>query len=396
MMMMEMFARFVLSICVGIWLTVCASAQGFNIPGIDQNILSAKTTGYSLATTDCGKTITLGGSAFYALTVGAASGFPASCSVVVANIDTTRGKTMTINGVTFPNSGILWPLQTFALRNENNTWTIFNPPGRWKLTGSTTFRIDAAGANTNDGLATGAGGAFQTINGGLAVIKGVIDANFQAVAFQALCGGATYSENIDLPNFVGAFSGGGLGSNTPTLIGDTTTPTNCNLVGNSGAGTVSKTGPGHDWVVRGFKVTSTGSAGPCIGADAQAWIRLGEMNYGACSNHLNAQNYAVVEPMANYTVSASPASSHAFTVNGGSIQHVGEQITLSGTPNFPGAFAFSIRNSFQNWIGVTFSGSGTGPRYSCSIGGGIETNGGGATFLPGNSAGSCANPGWYN
>src|ERR1700728_1359409 len=138
-------------------------------PGVDTNVLNAQTSAYSALSTDCGKTITLAGSAFYALTVGVATGFPATCSIVVANIDSGRGKTMTINGVSFPNSGILWPGQSFTLKNENNVWTVIHPPGRWKNTAAVEFYVDKLGSNSNDGLASGSGG-FLTISGALSVI----------------------------------------------------------------------------------------------------------------------------------------------------------------------------------------------------------------------------------
>jgi hypothetical protein len=44
---------------------------------------------------------------------------------------------------------------------------------------------------------------------------------------------------------------------------------------------------------------------------------------------------------------------------------------------------------------MTFTGSATGPRYRADSLGLIQTNGAGATYLPGNSAGSTSAGGQY-
>jgi hypothetical protein len=45
---------------------------------------------------------------------------------------------------------------------------------------------------------------------------------------------------------------------------------------------------------------------------------------------------------------------------------------------------------------VTYSGAATGSRYGAALNGVIQTNGGGATYFPGNSAGSTSVGGQYN
>jgi hypothetical protein len=78
-------------------------------------------------------------------------------------------------------------------------------------------------------------------------------------------------------------------------------------------------------------------------------------------------------------------------LTGASIVH-----TLLGVPAFPGGFAFCSRNGVQGWIGASFAGTATGGRYFALTGGGIETNGGGASFFPGNSVLGATSPAWYN
>lgn len=367
--------------------------------GVDQNVLNAQTSAYPAATTDCGKTITLGGSAFYTLTIGAASGFPPTCSIVVANIDTGRGKIMAINGVTFPNNSILWPLQTFTLKNENNAWTVINPPGRWKLAGSVQFEVNSAGSNSNDGLATGAANAFQTIPGAINILSTSVDAAQQFIKLHTNCVGVvTYTGVIAFQPIVNQNVGFNPASQkNPILSGDTTTPTNCILTSASGA-TVQAIG-NVQWNIEGFQVKNTDGSSPCILVDQQSWVRAGVMDFNSCNgaagNHIVAENFSSYEATANYTISAG-ASSHVFTTLMGEFIETGVTVTLTGTPAFAFSFATSERNSLQLWSGTTFSGSATGKRYTTTIGGGIETSGAGATFLPGNSAGTATNPGWYN
>ncbi len=81
---------------------------------------------------------------------------------------------------------------------------------------------------------------------------------------------------------------------------------------------------------------------------------------------------------------------------GGKVIHQpGQTVTLAGTPAFSLAYAFASDTSLISVSSVTFSGSATGTRYNVSANGVIDTAGGGATYLPGNSAGVAATGGQY-
>jgi len=67
---------------------------------------------------------------------------------------------------------------------------------------------------------------------------------------------------------------------------------------------------------------------------------------------------------------------------------------VTGTPNFVGSFANASRNGTLQAIGVTYSGSATGARYVAS-GNGVIYTGGGASYFPGNAAGSTSTGGQY-
>jgi hypothetical protein len=333
------------------------------------------------------------------LTAGPASGFPAGCSVFVANIDSLRGKLMSIDGITFPNRNHLWPLQTFGLLNASNSWVILNPPTKWKLTQSITFHVDPDGSLLNDGLAAGPSGAFPTIQSAIDIVAESIDANQQPLIIQTKCIGGppvTYNENVQLMDITGALKTGGFDSATPLLIGDAATPSNC-MINGRGLFTLFAVGKLNDWIVRGFKYTNVDTS--CVVADGDARIRFGEADFGSCGGAAGAQiiaeNNGTVEAMTNYTISAG-AAYHVLANNRGLYQTHGQlTVTIENNPAFI-AFVLANRNSLQLWLGSSLSGSATGQRYNCSLGGGIDTGGGGANFFPGDSDGICTSPGWYN
>lgn len=366
------------------------------------NVLNAQTSNYILGTTDCGKTISLGGTAFYTLTVNAASTYPSTCSVDVVNIDSGRGKKMAINATTFPNNNILWPKQSFTLANAANTWQIINPPGRWKLFVGAQFEVDSTGNNANDCLGTGATGACATIQGAIDLIVQILDANAQFVKIHTDCSSPpkTYTESVRLKPIVGQNTGNDPSSNlNPILSGDATTPTNCIITSSSGP-TIQAVGS-TQFNIEGFQLKNTDGSSPCVLSDQGSFIRAGKMDFNSCNgasgNHIVTQYESGYKATVGYTISAG-ASSHAFSANDGTFLEAFNINCGGGAFAFPGGFAYSDRNSFQQWVGTTFTtcASVTGPRYTAKTGGGIDTNGGGASFFPGNSVGTATAPGWYN
>lgn len=118
------------------------------ITGTLVNTRSAKTAAYTLLNTDKQKTIALGGSAFYALTVGAASALDSDFIVLVLNEDTARAKLLAINGLT---SFYLYPGQSIILYNQNNAWKVHGR-SRWAIPAGTSIFVATTGNDANDGL----------------------------------------------------------------------------------------------------------------------------------------------------------------------------------------------------------------------------------------------------
>ncbi|MDE2472658.1 MAG: collagen-like protein [Bradyrhizobium sp.] len=185
-------------------------------PGFLTNTRLAKTTAYTLASGDNGDTVALGGSAFYTLTFGAASGYPTGYGVMVVNEDSGRAKALSISGI---GTVMLWPLQSCIVYAQNSAWQTQGCGARWRFPGNETFYADATnGSDSNDCLAAGTGNACATIGHVLAVIRA--DADSQGnTAFVQLADG-TYNESLyEFGDILG-------GSQNIQITGDATTPTN--------------------------------------------------------------------------------------------------------------------------------------------------------------------------
>ena len=358
---------------------------------------AVQTSAPTITTAACGNVVAAGGSAFYSLTVGAASGFPAGCTITFANTDTGRAKAMAVNGVTWPNGGFLWPLQTSAIVNVANAWVIANSPGRWALAADVTFFVDpVSGADTNDCLASGAGACLTIAKAISNYACNAIDAQGHKPIIQLADDTTHYTTQVNLCPVHGTVNAGF--TTVPVLRGNVATPANVRMNVTSG-NDITAVNVGHAWRVEGidFRITTGGTA---IVADvfSKIYIGVNSFNVGACCNVFGAQNGGFIEWVSNFTI-AGPANAVINNAMGGKTVSQAITVTITGTPAWAFAFANLITGGDALLTGVTFSGASTGNRCSISTGGGIDTGGSGATFLPGNvacSGGSVVNPGWYN
>jgi hypothetical protein len=122
------------------------------------------------------------------------------------------------------------------------------------------------------------------------------------------------------------------------------------------------------------------------------------VTFGACAGAHMVADGGYINIDGSYTISGN-APFHLFPFNGGIIQWPSESAltaTLSGTPAFT-AFAFANTQGliFAPHTLVTFSGAASGSRYSVTLNSVINTEGGGANFFPGSSAGTTATGGQY-
>lgn len=109
---------------------MAVAAQGLNF------VRNVQTAAYALTNGDKGTAIALGGSAFYTLTIGAATGFDSNFSCTVLNEDAGRAKWISLSGGT---SFYLWPQQSFILYRSNTKWRTIGAPAQWQLTSALTI-----------------------------------------------------------------------------------------------------------------------------------------------------------------------------------------------------------------------------------------------------------------
>lgn len=253
------------------------------------------------------------------------------------------------------------------------------------LEANRTYYVRTDGSDSNDGLTDSSGGAFLTIQHAVDVVVKTLDFAGYTVTIQV--GNGTYTAGVLINT---AWVGGPL-----VIQGDTTTPSNVVVSVTSGnCFRITALGLPSTLTIAGFKLTTT-TSGHAIIFDGAGQLFLGNMNYGSTvNNHISAVGGgAYITVYSNYTISGG-CSVHWLCNLGGSISCASKTITLTGTPAFT-IFAYSTRVSRHEVHGNTFSGSATGKRYTVDNNSAIYTNGAGATYLPGDVAGTTATGGQY-
>jgi hypothetical protein len=257
------------------------------------------------------------------------------------------------------------------------------------LTANRTYYVRTDGSDSNNGLANTSGGAFLTIQKAINVAV-ALDLSIYDVTIQI--GAGTYSSvGNELKSIVGA--------GKIIIVGDETTPSNVTVT-QTGSPTNSQGcfyafGVKGLYSLRGMKLTSATSPGYGINISGGSRIEFQNMNFGAITTyHVRAVDGATLEVTGNYTISGG-AVGHVVA-SSSIVRCQSRTITLSGTPAFSGQFANATAVGYYIASGLTFSGSlATGPRYSATLNGVVNTAGGGASYFPGDSAGSTATGGQY-
>ena len=255
--------------------------------------------------------------------------------------------------------------------------------GREVLTANRTYYVRTDGSDSNDGLANTSGGAFLTRQKAYDVITGTLDLGGKTVTIK--CADGTYAGDLILSQ---PWTGGG----AIVLEGNTTTPANCIITSADGV----KIGCVLPGVLRikGFQFKPTAAAGIYHNG-------VGRVEYEACDFNSGGSPFcriaadvgnATVVATGNYTISAG-AGRHIFS-KGAYVEVDGRTITVSGTPAFS-AFVEVIACGGLQSAGSTWSGAATGARYLAVLNGAINSGSGGASYFPGDSAGSTSTGGQY-
>lgn len=252
------------------------------------------------------------------------------------------------------------------------------------LTANRTYYVRTDGSDSNDGLADTAGGAFLTIQKAFDVIC-TIDLNGKDVTVQI--GDGTYTAGL---NFNKPWVGGNL-----VFQGNSGTPANV-VISVTSANGVQSTAPLSGVVtIKDLKITcATGGSG--LLHNKAGLMQIANLDFGACvTAQIQCQGPgADILVTGNYAITGACAR-HFIASEQGRITAASRTITITGTPAFSTAFADASRLGLIMAQGMTFSGSATGARYSAITNAVIHTGGGGATYFPGNAAGSTATGGQY-
>lgn len=246
--------------------------------------------------------------------------------------------------------------------------------GRLTLSTDTTYYVRTDGSDSNTGLADTAGGAFATIAKALSVASALDTANFQ-LTIQVDAG--TWTIQVLLPRMVGG--------KIPILTGVGSTTISTGDVLNDGA---------TPWQVNNMKFVVASDYS--LHARNGGVIQFSGIEFGASGgeSHIFSEDTSAVRATGDYSISGGTTSCHVIAAHG--YVAIGQvTITLTGTPAFATAFARATAAGYLWAYHTTFSGSATGPRYLADINGVIFTSGAGATYFPGNSAGSITTGGQY-
>jgi len=253
------------------------------------------------------------------------------------------------------------------------------------LTADRTYYVRTDGSDANTGLANTSGGAFLTIQRAMDIIAASLDLGPYNVTVQI--GNGTYAGGLVLKTYRAT-------SGVVRFTGNTGSPSSC-VISSMGEGIETAAGIFAHFNLSGLKLTAASRGIIVDGRGAS--VNMSSIDFGTTHTHALARYGARLTLTGTNYVSGNAtvgfwASRQGLLYASGSTLHY-----LSGV-------AYSARNfnaSEAGWLdcfSMTFAGSAasvTGKRYEIAGLGGVFTNGGGANYIPGNSAGSVATGGVY-
>ncbi|WP_119305218.1 hypothetical protein [Dongia deserti] len=258
---------------------------------------------------------------------------------------------------------------------------------RERLTANRTYFVNPAGNDNNNGLTVGA--PFLTLQKAWDVIHDTLDLNGFIVTVQLADG--TYNTGVLCEGLcVGQDSYANIvfqGNNAnPAAVVVSTTSASCFTARTGG-----------QFTVKDLKVQTTTAGSGVRSIFYGSVVVCRNLNYGACVDYHNFagyQGYLSLNNGDNYTISGG-AFAHYYAFNAGLLDAAfNATCTLTGNPAFTD-FARAENGGVIDARNATFSGSATGQRYDISANSLIDTNSGGASYFPGNSAGAVTTGGQY-
>ncbi|MBX4889760.1 hypothetical protein [Rhizobium bangladeshense] len=251
----------------------------------------------------------------------------------------------------------------------------------------TTVYVRTDGNDSNNGSANTAAAAFATIQGAINYIAAHYGASANAITIQLGITG-TYAAPTSI--FPGASINikGDVANASGYLIQQATSTVDVLTV------------PGAYCLLQGLTLRNMNNGSHWATATNGGLIELDNVRFTANAgvtgySMLHAVYGGSVRAIGPITVAASCQA--IFLGSAGSVNVLtGVTVTLSGSLTFSQATAVAYATGAIFLSGAVFSGSATGPRYLATMNGIVSTQGGGASFIPGSTAGSTASGGQYD
>jgi hypothetical protein len=308
------------------------------------------TGAYAVLPTDSG-TIILGGNALYTLTVNVASGYSSNFAVAIYNEDAGRGKNIAVNGLS---SFILWPKQLVVIFNDNNAWKLSPNKQPWIIPAGTTFNVDnvnGSDASTNDGLgAQGTGGAFLTIGHAILTIQAQAAFGSGAEIQLPPTTSSPITEQVAISGTTPE------GTTTIPIVGNPTTPTNCQWQAVSGTAITIDDYLGITLNGIGF----SGSGFSFVAAAQFALVDFQNCDFGTNTNgvDITASENTRMNFLSGCSISGN-ASTLLSALSNSSIS-MGSALTINNAPAFNSSLIQANSGAIIDVTGLSFTGPGAG------------------------------------
>lgn len=264
-------------------------------------------------------------------------------------------------------------------------------PVRVRLTQNTNFYVNAStGSDSNNG--TTSTSAWATITKALTVLQQNYDLAGYTATVNVAAG--SYGQGVVTGAFVGAIA-----SNSVQVVA-TGSATVTNPSGGAPA-CIYATG-GAQFAISGpFTLVNNNSGASCAQASGSGSIlNLGTgLTVGfSAGSHFLANAGGVLNINANYAVASNGGAGSHYNVANAGILSIASGITVTIGTGVGVTLAFAAANGLSQITtsGVTYGGNAvTGTRYVSNTNSIISTNGGGANYFPGSTAGSTSTGGQY-
>lgn len=259
-------------------------------------------------------------------------------------------------------------------------WSALTLPQATRLLTPLTVYVRADGDDAHTGLADTAAAAFRTLQGAASAVRTRYDQTGQLVTFMV---GAGTFEGVSFDSWAGAVAVQGASAATTWI---NTTPAQSGLLARRGSN---------------ITISNVRMVGAGIGLEASNGgnITFNSVEFANTGTHMSASWGGLIQIAAGggYTILAG-ATNHVFAM-AATIYLRGGYINIPAAVGFT---TFAVAQHNGNLIcggGFAIGGAGaascTGARYAAVTNGVLDLAGAGATYLPGNAAGSTASGGQY-